>query len=35
VTEEGRPNVYENQAEGFNTNGAIVGVFFQDCVFME
>jgi hypothetical protein len=27
--------VYENQAEGFHTNDSLVGVFFQDCVFME
>jgi hypothetical protein len=34
VTDVGRPNVYENQAEGFHTNDALVGVFFQVCVFM-
>jgi len=35
VTELERPKFYENQAEGFHTNDALVGVFFKDCVFME
>ena len=34
VTELRSPNVYEIQAEGCHANGVLVGVFFQECVFM-